>query len=103
LASQSGRLDEQGAGGCYRIYHLPQFYWVFSNRVLCTRVHGPTLLPAPIKALPCLWIFLPMAEKSKPPALRVVADSRGTDVGAFAFGQFNQQPYHYEFISLFPS
>jgi hypothetical protein len=30
--------------------------------------------PAPIKALPCLWIFPPMAEKSKPPALRVVGD-----------------------------
>jgi hypothetical protein len=28
--------------------------------------------PAPVKALPCLWIFPPMAEKSKPPALRVV-------------------------------
>ncbi len=30
--------------------------------------------PAPIKALPCLWIFPPMAEKSKPPTLRVVGD-----------------------------
>jgi hypothetical protein len=30
--------------------------------------------PAPIKALPCLCIFPPMAEKSKPPALRVVGD-----------------------------
>jgi hypothetical protein len=30
--------------------------------------------PAPIKALPCLCIFSPMAEKSKPPALRVVGD-----------------------------
>jgi len=28
--------------------------------------------PAPVKALPCLCIFPPMAEKSKPPALRVV-------------------------------
>jgi hypothetical protein len=32
-------------------------------------VHPVT--PAPIKALPCLWIFPPMAEKSKPPAPRV--------------------------------
>jgi len=31
--------------------------------------------PAPIKALPCLWIFPPMAEKSKPPTPRVVGDS----------------------------
>jgi hypothetical protein len=31
--------------------------------------------PAPIKALPCLCFFPPMAEKSKPPALRVVGDS----------------------------
>ncbi len=30
--------------------------------------------PAPIKALPCLCIFPPMAEKSKPAALRVVGD-----------------------------
>jgi hypothetical protein len=30
--------------------------------------------PAPIKALPCLCIFPLMAEKSKPPALRVVGD-----------------------------
>jgi hypothetical protein len=30
--------------------------------------------PAPIKALPCLCLFPPMAEKSKPPALRVVGD-----------------------------
>jgi hypothetical protein len=30
--------------------------------------------PAPIKALPCLCFFPPMAEKSKPPALRVVGD-----------------------------
>jgi len=31
--------------------------------------------PAPIKALPCLCFFQPIAEKSKPPALRVVGDS----------------------------
>jgi hypothetical protein len=31
--------------------------------------------PAPIKALPCLCIFPPMAVKSKPPAPRVVGDS----------------------------
>jgi hypothetical protein len=31
--------------------------------------------PAPIKALPCLCFFPPMAEKSKPSALRVVGDS----------------------------
>jgi len=31
--------------------------------------------PAPIKALPCLCIFPPMAEKSEPPALGVVGDS----------------------------
>jgi len=31
--------------------------------------------PAPIKALPCLCIFPPMAVKSKPPALRVVGGS----------------------------
>jgi RND family efflux transporter MFP subunit len=40
--------------------------------------HGGTLhpvSPAPIKALPCLCFFPPMAEKSKPPALRVVSDS----------------------------
>ena len=30
---------------------------------------------APIKALPCLCFFAPMAEKSKPPALQVVGDS----------------------------
>jgi hypothetical protein len=75
----------KGAGGCYRIYHLPLFYWVFSNRVLCTRIHGSTVLLAPIKALPCLCIFPPMAD----------------DVGAFAFGQFIQQPYHNEFIPVF--
>jgi hypothetical protein len=33
------------------------FDWVFSNRVLCTRIHGYTVLLAPIKALPCLCIF----------------------------------------------
>jgi hypothetical protein len=44
----------KGAGGCYRIYHLPQFY----------------------------------------------SEGLGTDVGAFAFGQFIQQPYHYEFIPV---
>jgi hypothetical protein len=31
--------------------------------------------PAPIKALPGLCFFPPIAEKSKPPALRVVGDS----------------------------
>jgi hypothetical protein len=36
-------------------------------------VHPVT--PAPIKALPCLCFFPPMAEKSKPAALRVVGDS----------------------------
>jgi hypothetical protein len=36
---------------------------------------GYTVLLAPIKALPCLWIFPPMAEKSKPPALRLVGRS----------------------------
>jgi len=35
-------------------------------------VHPGT--PAPAKALPCLWIFPAIAEKSKPPALRVVGD-----------------------------
>jgi len=40
-------------------------------------VHPVT--PAPVKALPCLWIFPPMAEKSKPPALRVVADPEHYD------------------------
>jgi hypothetical protein len=30
--------------------------------------------PTPVKALPCLYIFPPMAAKSKPPALRVVGD-----------------------------
>jgi hypothetical protein len=30
---------------------------------------------APIKALACLYFFPPLAEKSKPPALRVVGDS----------------------------
>jgi hypothetical protein len=30
--------------------------------------------PAPIKGLPYLCFFPPMAEKSKPPALRVVGD-----------------------------
>jgi hypothetical protein len=49
--------------------------WVFSNRVQCTRIHGYTVLLAPIKALPCLCIFPPMAEKSKPPAPRLVGDS----------------------------
>ncbi len=37
-------------------------------------VHPAT--PAQIKALPCLCFFPPMAEKSKPPALRVVGDSK---------------------------
>jgi hypothetical protein len=32
-------------------------------------------VPAPIKALSCLCFFPPMAEKPKPPALRVVGDS----------------------------
>jgi hypothetical protein len=36
-------------------------------------VHPVT--PAPIKALPCFCFFPPMAEKSKPPAMRVVGDS----------------------------
>jgi len=31
--------------------------------------------PAPIKALPCLWILPPMAVKSKPTALRLVGGS----------------------------
>ncbi len=31
--------------------------------------------PAPIKALPCLCFFPPLAEKNKPPALRVVGDA----------------------------
>jgi len=30
--------------------------------------------PTSVKALPCLWIFPPMAAKSKPPALRVVGE-----------------------------
>jgi hypothetical protein len=38
------------------------------------RIHGYTVLLAPVKALLCLWIFPPTAEKSKPPALRVVGD-----------------------------
>jgi hypothetical protein len=40
--------------------------------------HGGTLhpvTPAPIKALSYLCLFPPIAEKSKPPALRVVGDS----------------------------
>jgi hypothetical protein len=41
------------------------------NRVLCTRIHGYTVALAPIKALPCLCFFAPMAEKPKPPAPRV--------------------------------
>jgi hypothetical protein len=45
------------------------------NRALGTRIHGYTVLLAPIKALPCLCIFPPMARKPKPPALRVVGDS----------------------------
>jgi hypothetical protein len=44
----------KGAGGCYRIYHLPHFY----------------------------------------------PERLGTDVGAFAFGRFIQQPYHNEFIPV---
>jgi hypothetical protein len=32
--------------------------------------------PAPVKALPCLWIFSPMAEKSKLHTLRVVGDAK---------------------------
>jgi hypothetical protein len=39
------------------------------------RIHGYTVLLAPIKALSCLRFFPPMAKKSKPPALRVVGDS----------------------------
>jgi hypothetical protein len=31
---------------------------------------------APIKALPCLCFFPPIAEKSKPPALRVIGDTK---------------------------
>jgi hypothetical protein len=51
------------------------------TRVRCTRLydlrsHASTVTPAPIKALPCLCFFPPMAEKSKPPALRVVRDSK---------------------------
>jgi len=30
--------------------------------------------PAPFEALPCLCVFPPAAEKSKPPAQRVVGD-----------------------------
>jgi hypothetical protein len=40
------------------------------------RIHGYTVLLAPIKALPCLCFFPPMAEKSKPPAPRMVGDSK---------------------------
>jgi len=40
---------------------------------LFTNNHPVT--PAPIKALPCLCFFPPMAEKSKPSAPRVVGDS----------------------------
>jgi hypothetical protein len=40
------------------------------------RIHGYTVKLAPIKALPCLCFFPPMAEKSKPAALRVVGDSK---------------------------
>jgi hypothetical protein len=36
---------------------------------------GSTVLLAPIKALPCLCIFPPLAEKFKPPTPRVVGDS----------------------------
>jgi hypothetical protein len=63
---------------------MPQFrIWVFLNRVLCTRIHGYTVLLAPIKALPCLCFFPPMAEKSKPHALRVVGDSLVNDLKCF--------------------
>jgi hypothetical protein len=34
-----------------------------------------TVTPEPIKALACLCLFPPLAEKPKPPALRVVGDS----------------------------
>ena len=37
---------------------------------------GYTVLLAPIKALSCFCFFPPMAEKSKPPALRLVGDSK---------------------------
>jgi hypothetical protein len=37
--------------------------------------------PAPIKALACLCLFPPMAEKSKPPALRVAGDPKSIPQG----------------------
>jgi hypothetical protein len=46
--------------------------WVFSTGC---KAPGYTVLLAPVKALPCLCFLPPMAEKSKPPALRVVGDS----------------------------
>jgi hypothetical protein len=39
------------------------------------RIPGYIASLEPIKALPCLCFFPPLAEKSKPPALRVVGDS----------------------------
>ena len=47
-------------------------YWVFLTGCFAS---GYTVLLAPIKALRCLCIFLPMAEKSMPPAPRKVGDS----------------------------
>ena len=49
-------------------YAAPPYLGVFKPGAL----HPVT--PTPVKALPCLWFFPPMAAKSKPPALRVVGD-----------------------------
>ncbi len=56
----------------FKIWSLPKY-------IICLGVFKPGALhpvtPAPIKALPCLCFFPLMAEKSKPPAPRVVGDS----------------------------
>jgi hypothetical protein len=59
---------------------MPQFrHWVFLNRVFCTRFHGYTVLLAPIKALVFLCFFPRLAEKNKPPTLRVLGDAEHYD------------------------
>jgi hypothetical protein len=40
------------------------------------RFHAYTVTLAPIKALACIYFFPPMAEKFRPPAARMVGDSR---------------------------
>jgi hypothetical protein len=64
---------------------------------VCKSRHGGTLhpvTPAPIKALPCLCLFAPMAEKSKPSALRVVGDSNGNLKSGFSFKNVNEMNPH---------